>query len=205
MEGSKLRSHRLWRVAALAVALAVAGQTSAQDTYLPWEGSPAFYKHYSLGPSTSPDYFMRAVWLQSPRNAELFEAVGVNQYIGLWGGTAEVGRGGGPILPLLRQFKMPVVGDRESALAGPDAARHLADPIINAWAQVDEPDNAQELPGGKGYGDCIPPSEVLKRYKADKAADRAAPSTSASAKARASMPTRVTRAAAQPAVPPRAI
>jgi len=170
MELAKLCCHGLWRVAALAAILAVAGQASAQDIYLPWEGGPAYFAQFPLGPSPSQDYFMRAVWLQSPRNAGLFEAVGVNQYVGLWRGTVEVGRDGGPVLPLLRQYNMRVFGDRESALAGPDAAKHLSDPIIDAWAQVDEPDNAQSLPAG-GYGDCIDPSAVISRYKANKAAD----------------------------------
>jgi len=170
MERAKLCCLHLWRVVALAAILAVGGQAWAQDTYLPWEGGPAYFGQFSLGPSSKPDFFMLAVWLQSPRNAGLFEAVGVNQYVGLWRGTVEVSPKEGPILPLLRQYNMPVFGDRESALAGPEAAKHLTDPIIDAWAQVDEPDNAQDLPAG-GYGDCIPPSVVIERYKANKAAD----------------------------------
>jgi hypothetical protein len=154
----------------IAAVLGFGARAAAQDTYLPWEGGPAFYARYSLGPSSSPDYFTRAVWLQSPRRAAQFEAVGVNQYVGLWRGTVETERGGEPKLPLLRQFKMPVMGDQESALGGPDAAKHLLDPIINGWAQEDEPDNAQSAPGG-GYTDCIPPSAIISRYKAAKAAD----------------------------------
>ena len=75
---------------------------------------------------------MRAVWLQSPSKAGLYQAVGVNQFVGLWDGTVEADPKDGPILPLLRQYNMPFSATGESALAGPDAARHLSDPIIDA-------------------------------------------------------------------------
>ena len=170
MEGEKLCGAGLWGVVVLAAALAGGGRAAAQDTYLPWEGGPAFFAKFSLGPSSNPDYFTRAVWLQSPPHAGLFEAVGINQYVALWRGTVETDRDGAPKLPLLRQFHMPVFGDQESALRGPEAERHLKDPIINGWAQEDEPDNAQSAPGG-GYTDCIPPSAIISRYKAAQAAD----------------------------------
>jgi hypothetical protein len=100
----------------------------------------------------------------------MFEAVGVNQFVALWSGAVETSPKEGPVLPLLRQFNMRVFGDQESALAGADAAKHLIEPIIDGWVQVDEPDNAQSLPAG-GYGDCITPSAVISTYKTLKAAD----------------------------------
>lgn len=170
MERTKHCYIHLWSVMALVAILAVAVRASAQDTYLPWEGGSAYYAQFSLGPSSNQDYFTRAVWLQSPRNAGLFGVVGVNQFVGLWGGTVEVSPKEGPILPLLRRYYMRVFGDRETALAGPDASKHLTDSIIDGWAQEDEPDNAQSLPTG-GYGDCIPPSAIISIYKASKKAD----------------------------------
>jgi hypothetical protein len=38
-------------------------------------------------------------------------------------------------------------------------------PVTKAWGQIDEPDNAQELPAGKGYGPCVPPADVIAVYK----------------------------------------
>ena len=170
MKRVKLCCLRLWSVVALSAIFAVAVQASAQDSYLPWEGGPTYYAQFSLGPLSIQDYFTRAVWLQSPRNAGLFEAVGVNQFVGLWRGTVEVSPKEGPILPLLRQYNMHIIGDQETGLAGPDAAKHLTDSIIDGWALVDEPDNAQSLPTG-GYGDCILPSAIISIYKASKRAD----------------------------------
>jgi hypothetical protein len=170
MQPTKLYRLGLGSVAALVILCAGAVRTPAQDIYVPWEGGPVYYAQFSSGPSSSPDYFMRAVWLQSPSKAGLYQAVGVNQFVGLWDGTVEVNPKEGPILPLLRQYNMQVLGDQESGLAGADAARHLVDPIIDGWIQVDEPDNAQSLPGG-GYGDCILPSAVISKYKSIKVAD----------------------------------
>jgi hypothetical protein len=170
MERAGLCSLSIRILLALAAIMAVRFQTSAQDTYLPWEGGPAYYAQFSLGPPSNQDYFMRAVWLQSPRKAGLFKAVGVNQFVALWGGAVEVSPKEGPVLSLLRQFNMCVFGDQESALAGVDAGKHLIDPIINGWVQVDEPDNAQSLPAG-GYGDCIMPSAIISKYKTLKVAD----------------------------------
>ncbi|MGD0129599.1 MAG: dockerin type I domain-containing protein [Terriglobia bacterium] len=170
MQRAKLYQLGLWGATALVTLCAGAVQTLAQDVYLPWEGGPAYYAQFSLGPSSSQDYFMRAVWLQSPSKAGFYQAVGVNQFVGLWDGTVETSPKEGAILPLLRNYKMPVFGEQESGLAGADGARHLNDPIIDGWIQVDEPDNAQSQPGG-GYGDCILPAAIISKYKALKAAD----------------------------------
>jgi hypothetical protein len=140
------------------------GQSQTRDTYLPWEGGAAYYAKWRLGPPSSQDYCTRGVWLQSPWNAPLFEGVGVNQYVALDDGTVEYNSTDGPILPLLRDYKMPVFGDQATGLTGPNAANHLFDPIIDGWVQQDEPDNAQPLPNGS-YGPCVPPSEIISLYK----------------------------------------
>jgi hypothetical protein len=152
MDRAKLYQLELWSVTALVALCADAVQTFAQDVYLPWDGGPAYYAQFSLGPSSSQDYFMRAVWLQSPRNAGSFQSVGVNQFVGLWDGTLEVSPKEGPILPRLRQYKMHVLGDQETGLAGADGARHLNDPIIDGWIQVDI--TGQSLPILRMCGVC---------------------------------------------------
>jgi len=49
------------------------------------------------------------------------------------------------------------------------AARN--DPTIVAWMHGDEPDNAQSLGAGKGYGPPILPEKIVESYKRIKAAD----------------------------------
>ena len=155
---------------ALTAVFTVTCQAQTRDTYLPWEGGAAYYAQWSLGPPSNQDYLTRGAWLQSPWNAPLFEGVGVNQYIALYDGTVEVDPNDGPLLPLLRDYKMPVFGDQGTGLVGTFAAEHLTDPIINGWVQEDEPDNAQSLRSG-GYGDCVLPSEIVNLYTQFKAAD----------------------------------
>ena len=155
---------------ALTAVLTVRGQAQTCDTYLPWEGGAAYYTRWSLGPPSNHDYFTRGVWLQSPWNAPLFEGVAVNQYIALYDGTVEVDPTDGPILPLLRDYKMHVFGDQGTGLVGPDAAEHLTDPIINAWVHEDEPDNAQTDSSGN-YIACVPPATIQQLYEQFKAAD----------------------------------
>ena len=52
---------------------------------------------------------------------------------------------------------------------------HKNDPIIAGWMHGDEPDNAQSLPGGKGYGPPIPPAKIVAGYKKIRAADPTRP------------------------------
>lgn len=155
---------------ALTVLFTLTGQAQTRDTYLPWEGGASYYATWSLGPPSNQDYFTRGVWLQSPWNAPLFEGVAVNQYVALYDGTVEVDPYDGPLLPLLRDYKMPVFGDQATGLTGPDAAEHLTDPIINAWVQEDEPDNAQTDANGN-YIACVAPSQLVDLYNQFKAAD----------------------------------
>src|SRR6185437_14968795 len=49
------------------------------------------------------------------------------------------------------------------------------DPVIAAWMHGDEPDNAQPLPGGKGYGPPIKPEEIVASYQRIHAADPSRP------------------------------
>ena len=163
---------RFWVIAALILSFTVISRAqSTADTYLPWEGGPAYYTQWAFGPPSGRDYFPIAVWLQSPSNAGRFKDVGVNLFIGLSNGTVEKDSAGNPILPLLRQYGMPVFGDQKTGLAGPDAAEHRTDPIIQGWAQIDGPDNAQPNPNGSGYVDCISPSAIVNLYNQYKTAD----------------------------------
>jgi len=110
------------------------------------------------------DFFPIAVWLQNPAKAERYRDAGFNLYIGLWKGPTE------EQLKALTQANMPVIcHQNERALA------HLDDPIIVGWMHQDEPDNAQSLGPGKGYGPPVAPEEVQRRYERMRSADPSRP------------------------------
>ena len=51
------------------------------------EASP--YAQWQNGPPTDPAFFPLGVWVQDPRNAEPYQEIGVNTYVGLWQGPTE--------------------------------------------------------------------------------------------------------------------
>jgi hypothetical protein len=53
--------------------------------------------------------------------------------------------------------------------------KHKDDPTIVGWMHGDEPDNAQTLPGGKGYGPPIEPKRIIEDYRKLVAADPTRP------------------------------
>jgi ubiquinone/menaquinone biosynthesis C-methylase UbiE len=125
----------------------------------PPSGSNAYAK-WPRGPGHQPDFFPIAVWLQSPRNAAKYRAIGVNVYVGLWEGpTADQ-------IAELRRQEMPVVCEQNQY-----ALEHLDERTIVGWMHGDEPDNAQSLGQGKGYGPPIPPQKIIEDYRRIKAKD----------------------------------
>ncbi len=122
------------------------------------------YDKWSMGPSKDPGYFPIAVWLQSPRNAAKYKAAGINVYIGLWKGPTE------DQLAQLKQAGMPVICSQNSV-----GLAHKDDPIIIAWMHGDEPDNAQSLGSGKGYGPPIPPATIVSDYEEIRKTDPSRP------------------------------
>jgi len=114
---------------------------------------PSPYQKWSHGPSTSPDWFPIAVWCQDPANAAAFSRAGINTYLALWEGPTE------KQLAMLKRAGLKVICEQNDV-----ALRHLDDPTIIAWMHGDEPDNAQELPGKKGYGPPIAPEKIIDEY-----------------------------------------
>lgn len=139
------------------------GDRFAADTWLPWAGGPSYYAKWSRGPSSDPQFFPIAVWLQSPSNAAAYEAIGVNTFVGIWDG---------PTAAAIDAFQSAGV----TTFAGQEADWQslLARTPVKGWTQVDEPDNAQSLPGG-GYGACIYPSQAATTYQRMTAADPTRP------------------------------
>ena len=125
------------------------------------EGAEAKRKQSLLN---DPKFFPLAVWLQQPRNAERFAEAGINLYVGLWRGpTAEQ-------LEALERSGMPVICAQNRF-----GLEQKENPIIVAWMHGDEPDNAQSLGEGKGYGPPVPPEEVQADYRRMKEADPGRP------------------------------
>lgn len=119
---------------------------------------------WQRGPFNEKSFFPIAVWLQNPANAARYRAAGINLYVGLWRGpTAEQ-------LRLLRQADMPVIC-AQNALA----LARLDEAIIVGWMHQDEPDNAQSLGEGAGYGPPVAPEAIVAEYKRMRAADPTRP------------------------------
>jgi hypothetical protein len=135
-------------------ALQLPAETSQTNTYAKW----------SRGPSPDPSFFPIAVWLQAPRNAERYRQASINTYVGLWRGPTE------EQLAQLKQAGMRLVCEQNSV-----ALKHLDDPTIIAWMHGDEPDNAQSLGEGKGYGPPIAPEKIVADYRRIRAADPSRP------------------------------
>ncbi len=106
-------------------------------------------------------FFPIAVWLQSPSNASAYKNAGINLYVGLWEGPTK------EQLDQLTSAAMPVLCDQNAfALANIEKYKNT----IAGWMHMDEPDNAQS-DGNGGYGPCVPPDSIIKRYAAWKSAD----------------------------------
>lgn len=122
------------------------------------------YQRWARGPSADPGFFPLAVWLQNPSRAAEYRKAGINLYVGLWKGPTEAH------LAALKQAGMQVIcAQNETAL------RHLDDPTVVGWMHGDEPDNAQPLGSGKGYGPPIPPERIVADYQRLRAADPSRP------------------------------
>jgi hypothetical protein len=122
------------------------------------------YDRWAHGPSADPDFFPIAVWLQNPDNAERFKAAGINLYVGLWRGPTS------DQLEALRQAGMSVICHQNAT-----GLAHTNHPTIVGWMHDDEPDNAQSLGEGRGYGPPIAPATIVADYHKLRAADPTRP------------------------------
>jgi hypothetical protein len=120
----------------------------------------------AAAPATEPtllnraDVFPVGVWLQSPANAPRYKSLGINLYVGLWEGPTAAQ------LTALEKAGMPLIGDQNA-----EALKPRWNSEVIGFHQEDEPDNAQSLGKGKGYGPPITPEKIIERYRAMKAAD----------------------------------
>lgn len=139
---------------ALAGWLTAAAQPQAPGPYAAWKN----------GPPTDAAFFPIAVWLQNPSNAARYKAAGINLYVGLWNGPTE------RQLADLKRHDLRVICSQNAV-----GLAHKDDPTIVGWMHGDEPDNAQSLGRGKGYGPPIPPAKIVADYQALRKADPSRP------------------------------
>jgi hypothetical protein len=111
------------------------------------------YAAWTRGIPAEGDFFPVAVWLQSPANAARYKAAGINLYVGLWKGPTE------DQLAELKKHDVRVICAQNAV-----GLQHQDDPAIVGWMHGDEPDNAQSLGSGKGYGPPIPPAKIAENY-----------------------------------------
>jgi hypothetical protein len=149
---------------ALLVLVACAGNAAAAPSGASNGTADSPYAAWKNGPSTDPAFFPIAVWLQAPRNASKYKELGINLFIGLWEGPTE------QQLKELRDAGMPVICHQNAV-----GLAHKDDKGIVAWMHGDEPDNAQALPGNKGYGPPILPAKIVEDYRKIAAADPSRP------------------------------
>lgn len=130
-----------------------------------WGAPPSGpYAAWTQGPPRDANYFPIAVWLQSPTQAKRYQELGFNLYVGLWEGPTAVQ------LAALKAAGMPVICEQNRV--------GLTDPnrdVIVGWMHGDEPDNAQELGTGRGYGPPVDPGRIVDDYRRLRAADPSRP------------------------------
>ncbi len=155
--------NKALRAISAVAAVWLAAAAPAQEARAPAKGDSP-YAAWRNGPGRDANYFPIAVWLQDPKNAPKYQAIGVNLYVGLWKGPTAAQ------LAELKRHSMPVICEQNAY-----ALAHLDDRTIVGWMHGDEPDNAQPLPGGKGYGPPVPPAKIVEDYKRLTAADPTRP------------------------------
>jgi len=115
-------------------------------------------------PWSDPNFFPIAVWLQAPANAERYRKAGINLYVGLWRGPTDE-----QLAALTKAGMRLICGQNEVAL------RHRDDSTIIGWMHGDEPDNAQSLGEGRGWGAPVLPEKIVADYQKLQAADPTRP------------------------------
>jgi hypothetical protein len=126
--------------------------------------APSPYARWSHGPPADPGFFPIAVWLQNPAKADRYREAGFNTFVGLWKGPTE------DQLKTLRAAGMKVLCHQNEV-----GLKHRDDPTIIGWMHGDEPDNAQSLGPGKGYGPPIAPARIVEDYRKIRADDPSRP------------------------------
>jgi len=75
----------------------------------------------------------------------------------------------------IRVHSLENVATHEPPISSSLSLARLNDPTIVGWMHDDEPDNAQSLPGGKGYGPPVLPEAIRRDYNRMRDADPTRP------------------------------
>jgi hypothetical protein len=118
---------------------------------------------YENGFPSDSAFFPIAVWMQPPRAAPNYKAMGINTYVGLWEGPTEAQ------LAELAQDGMYVVAAQNEV-----GLKSINRGIIKGWSHEDEPDNAQAIGLGR-FGPCIPAAEIVRRSLSMRSRDPSRP------------------------------
>jgi hypothetical protein len=147
---------------ALVTALCVLAYGQVADPVGRAGGNP--YARWPNGPPKDAGYFPIAVWLQDPAMARRYGEAGVNTYVALWRGPTQ------QQLADLKAAGMRVICEPNEV-----GLRHRDDPTIIGWMHGDEPDNAQSLGRGAGYGPPIAAERIVADYERIRTADPSRP------------------------------
>jgi hypothetical protein len=148
------------RMGKLVVLLGLAGVVAAADD----PPRPVTPVPRAQGFLADPAVFPVAVWLQNPARAAEYKAIGINLYVALWRGPTD------DQLAELKRHGLRVVCSQNA-----NGLKHIDNPTIVAWMHRDEPDNAQSLGQGKGYGPPVLPAKVVEDYERMKKTDPSRP------------------------------
>lgn len=156
--------ERVWTTMGRACGLALVAMMPLIAQAEPTQRPANPYVKWQCGPSKDATFFPIAVWLQQPQNATRFQELGFNLFVGLWQG---------PTTGQLAQLKnngMPVIcAQNDVGLTDKNSD------VIVGWLHGDEPDNAQSLGKGKGYGPPIEPDRIVTDYRTLAKADPSRP------------------------------
>ncbi|MEZ5990264.1 MAG: hypothetical protein R3F30_14320 [Planctomycetota bacterium] len=122
------------------------------------------YAGWANGPSNDPKHWPIGVWLQQPRNATRFKALGVNLYVGLHNGPTT------DQLTDLKNAGIPAIAYQTSTSLLSTWAS-----VMQGWTQMDEPDNAQWNESKQTYDPPVLPSVIVGRYDAMRKTDPTRP------------------------------
>ena len=130
----------------------------------PMDSAAAGAQVYQNGLPPDPSYFPIGVWLQPPRLAPEYKAIGVNLFVKLWQGPTEA-----QLAELARYDMRVLVAQNDVGLKSRYAR------MIRGWLlNEDEPDNAQPSASG-GWGPCMPAKDVAAETRALKRNDPTRP------------------------------
>jgi hypothetical protein len=119
------------------------------------------HSQWPNGIPNDPSFFPLAVWVQEPKLAQDYKAIGINIYVSVGARQEE--------LDLLRKAGIKAICHQSQR-----SLAFRSDPTIAGWMHGDEPDNAQGKPEG-GYGPAIPPQKIIDDYHRIQANDPTRP------------------------------